>query len=212
MMKRNEVSGRVGNGGRDEVIAKVLGSLMGMKGVLSVKMLGECEKAELLSAESKSEERVVLGMCRSYNRGIREALERDASIAIVINSSEFLYPHEPHMHMLYKDEVVGEEVYDERKASELRGSRNNVFLWSNFVVYQDRLPRDRKGREEMRITYLPRSFPELAEIGRVEDGVFAEPSMDGDLTVKRMLNFHSTDPVVGTCLVGFNIRPQRSNI
>jgi len=206
-MKRNGKSDRDGNGGREEVIAKVLGSLMRMKGVLSARTLGEGEKVELLSAESKSEERVVLGMCRSYNRGVREALERDASIAIVINSSEFVYPHEPHMRMLYKDEVVGEEVYDERKASELRGSRNNVFLWSNFVVYRDRLPRDRKGREEMRITYLPRPFPELAKIGRVEDGVFAEPSMDGDMTVKRLLSFTSTDPVVGTCLVGFNIRP-----
>ena len=86
-MKRNGISGGDGDGGRDEVIAKVLGSLMRMKGVLSAKTLGEGEKAELLSAESKSEERVVLGMCRSYNRGIREALERDASIAIVINSS-----------------------------------------------------------------------------------------------------------------------------
>jgi len=190
----------------------VLGSLMGMRGVLSAKALGEGERADLLSAESKSEERVVLGMCRSFNRGVREALERDASIAIVINSSEFLYPHEPHMRLLHNDEVVGEEVYDERRASELRGSRNNVFLWKNFVVYQDRLPRDRKARGEMRITYLPRPFPELAKIGRVEDGVFAEPSMDGDLAVKRMLGFTSTDPVVGTCLVGFNIGPQRSNI
>jgi len=198
--------------GREEVITRVLNSLIGMKGVLSARILREGEKGELLSAESKSEERVVLGMCRSYNRGIREALGRDASIAIVINSSEFVYPHEPHMRLLYKDEIVGEEVYDEKRASELRGSRNNVFLWSNFVVYQDRLPRDRKGREEMRITYLPRPFPELAEIGRVEDGVFAEPSMDGDLAVKRMLNFSSTDPVVGTCLVGFNIGPPCSNI
>ena len=194
------------------MIGEVLGSLVLMRGVLSAKALGEGEKADLLLAESKSEERIVLGMCRSFKKGVREALERDASIAIVIDSSEFLYPHEPHMRLLYNDEIVGEEVYDERKASELRGSRNNVFLWKNFVVYQDRLPRDRKARGEMRITYLPRPFPELAEMGRVEDGVFAEPSMDGDLTVKRMLGFTSTDPVFGTCLVGFNIGPQRSNI
>jgi hypothetical protein len=206
-MKQDEESGK-----REEVIANALGLLMRTRGVLLAKELGDEEREQLLSAEMMSEERVILGMCRSHNMGVREALRRDVSVAIVINSSEFIYPHEPHMQMLYNGEVVGEEVYDQDKAIKLRGSRGNVlFLWDNFAVYRDRLPRDRKGREEMRLTYLPRPFPELRGIERIEDSVFAEPSMEGDMSVKRILNYSSTDPVIGTCVVGFNIAGRRSN-
>jgi len=207
-MRQNEE-----NGERKEVIANALSFLMRTRGVLLAKELEEDEREQLLSAEAKSEEKVILGMCRSCNMGVREALKRDASIVIVINSSEFIYPHEPHMRMLCDGEVVGEEIYDEGKAAELRKSRSNaLFLWDNFVVYRDKLPRDRKGREEMRLTYLPRPFPELMSIKHIEDSVFAEPSMEGDTSVKRILKFSSMDPVIGTCVVGFNIKYQCSNI
>jgi hypothetical protein len=197
---------------RNAITAKALILLMGIRGVLLAKPLDKDGREQLLLAEAKSEERVVLGMCLSYNKGVREALGRDISIAIVINSSEFIYPHEPHMRMLYNDEVVGEEVYDDKRAAELRSSRNNTFLWDNFVVYRDRLPRDRAGREKMCITYLPRKFPELMEIEGIHNSVFAEPSMDGDMAVKNLLSFTSTDPVMGTCVVGFNIKRELSNI
>ncbi|MEM2884766.1 MAG: hypothetical protein QXF24_01595, partial [Thermoproteota archaeon] len=111
--------------------------LLGFKGVLRAKPLEEGEKEELLSAEERSEKKVAFGMCRPYNEGVRLALCRDVSIAVVVDTSEFVYPHEPHMRILFRGSVVGEDIYDKEKAEELKKSKNNVFLWDNFVVYND---------------------------------------------------------------------------
>jgi hypothetical protein len=185
--------------------------LMNFKGVLSAKSLEVDDKKELLLAEERSEKKVVFGICRPYNEGVREVLKRDISIAIVIDTSEFIYPHEPQMKILYRDLVVGEEIYDRRKAEELRKSKNNVFLWSNFVIYNDKLASIRN-RDEMRLVYLPRSFPELeGMMNGISDCIFAEPSVEGDAVTKKLLAFSSKDPVVGSCLVGFNLL-KRSNI
>ncbi|MGQ9515209.1 MAG: hypothetical protein ACUVTL_09240, partial [Thermoproteota archaeon] len=197
---------------KELITKKAVSLLLNIKGVLYAKPLKRDEVEELLKAEEFSEKKVVFGMCRTYNKGVRLALERDVSIAVVINTSEFIYPHEPQMRILYNDLVIGEEIYDKRKVEELKKSRSNVFLWNNFVIYNNRLASIVKRRDEMRLTYLPRSFPELMNIMEgIEDCIFAEPSMEGDAVIKKLLSFSSKDPVVGSCVVGFNIS-KRSNI
>lgn len=58
----------------------------------------------------------------------------------------------------------------------------------------------------MRVVYLPREPQQLQAVPGIEHGVFATPSIEADTLIKRMLAIHSGESVVGTCLVGFDIK------
>lgn len=91
------------------------------------------------------EEKIIFGMCKSLNRGLREALQRKFTAAMVIRSTEFQYPHHPSMNMVCDDEIVGEQVNDEKRIKELKETPGNFFLWEEFVVYVRKLPRGLDG-------------------------------------------------------------------
>jgi len=183
----------------------VLRTLRECRGVIATKLLSETEKAEILDVESRVEERIVFGMCKSLNSGMREALQREFTLAMVIQTVEFEYPHHPYMIMSCGDQVVGELIYDKKKVEELRTTPTNLFLWENFVIYIKKIPRNPKERGEMRLVYLPRKPIQLEAVPFVKDGVFGTPSTEGDALIKRVLAIQSKEPVIGTCLVGFGI-------
>jgi len=187
-------------------LRKILTILRGCRGVIAIKVLSEEEKKEILNVESKAEENIVFGMCKSLNKGVREALQREFTVAMVIQTSEFRYPHHPYMIMACGDKVIGEHVEDRKKLDELRKNPSNLFMWENFVVYMKRFPRNRKEREKVRIIYLPGEPLQLRGVPCVKDSVFGTPSTQGDILIKKMLAVESKDPTVGTCLVGFNIK------
>ncbi len=190
---------------KDAQLEGVLRTLRECRGVIALKVLSEEEKREILDTEGRVEAKIVFGMCKSLNKGLREALQREFTVAMVIQTSEFQYPHHPYMSMVWGDQVVGELIKDE-KVEELRKNRGNLFLWENFVVYMKKLPRNPKERDEMRIVYLPREPLQLKGLSYVKDSVFGTPSTEGDTLIKSMLAIRSEEPTVGTCLVGFNIK------
>lgn len=199
--------------GRDEMmeaenarLETVLTVLRECRGVIAIKLLSKAEKKEILDVESKVEEKIIFGMCKSLNKGVREALQREFTVAMVIQTSEFQYPHHPYMIMVCEDRIIGELVKDPKKVEELRKSPNSFFLWDNFVVYMKKFPRDPNERRKVRIVYLPREPLQLQGVSYVKDSVFGTPSTQGDILIKKMLNVKSKDLTMGTCLVGFNIK------
>jgi len=186
-----------------EPIDEALKAIRGVKGVVKVKALTARERKLVLESEMQAEQKIVLGMGKSVNEGVREALNRDFIAAMVIQSSEFVYPHEPSMMMLCEDQVIGEGVYDKEQLEKLKGSKNCFFLWENFVLYRDKLPRDPAKRDKIRVVYRARSFSGLEALP-FKECVLGIPSMDGDAAVKKILKFGEKNPVYGTCLVGFN--------
>jgi len=193
-------------GTKDMELEGVLRALQECRGAIAIKVLSEKEKGEILDTEGGVEEKIVFGMCKSLNKGLREALQREFTVAMVIQTSEFQYPHHPYMSMICGDQVVGELIRDEKKVEELRKTPGNLFLWENFVVYMKKLPRNPKERDEMRIVYLPREPLQLKGLPCVKDSVFGTPSIEGDTLIKKMLAVSSQESTVGTCLVGFNIK------
>jgi len=191
---------------RDMELERVLRTLRECRGVIAIKVLSEEEKGEILDTEGRVEEKIVFGMCKSLNKGLRKALQMEFTVAMVIQTPEFQYPHHPYMSMICGDQVVGELIEDEKRVKELRKTPGNLFLWENFVVYTKKLPRNPKERDEMRIVYLPREPPQLKGLPYIKDSVFGTPSTEGDTLIKRMLAIRSEEPIVGTCLVGFNIK------
>ncbi len=190
---------------KDERLERVLRTLQECRGVLAIKLLSKDEKKEILDVEGGIEERIVYGMCKSLNKGLREALKREFTVAMVIQTSEFQYPHHPYMNMVYGDQVIGELVEDEGEVEELRKNPQNFFLWKNFVIYVKKLPRNTKERDMMRVVYLPREPLQLEGVPSVKNSVFGTPSVEGDVVVKRMLKIQSEESVIGTCLVGFDL-------
>lgn len=187
---------------QDELrITKALESL---KGVIKLKLLNTNERNGILEVEKREEEKIVWGMCRSINQGVREAVDREFTVAMVIDSARFEYPYHPHMTIRYRDVVVGEEVSEER-ASELKKEKTNIFLGDKFVVYFHRIPREPEAREELRLHYLARPFNVLGGTATACDCVLGVPSVEGDAKLKEILKVQRTEPEIGTCLIGYNL-------
>ena len=186
-------------------LERVMRTLRGCCGVIVARLLSEEEKQTVLDLEKNVEEKVVFGMSKSLNEGVRAALQMEFTVAMVIQSSIFPYPHHPHVSMRCGDQVVGELITDEDALEELRKSPYNFFLWENFVVYVKRLPKDPAGRRKLRIIYPSREAIQLQGLSTVKCSVFGTPSTEGDILIKRMLDVPSEEGAVGTCLVGFTL-------
>ncbi|KUO39200.1 MAG: hypothetical protein AVW05_04595 [Hadesarchaea archaeon DG-33] len=192
-------------GGKKEPMERVLQTLRECRGAVAVRVLAEEEKKALFELERRVEDNIVFGMCKSRNDGVREALQREFTVAIVIQSSIFQYPHHPHMSLRYDDQVLGESITDREKREELRNNASNFFLWDDFVVYMKKLPRGREAREKMRMIFHPREPLQLRGVPCVANSVFGTPSTEGDALIKRVMNLQGEDAQLGTCLLGFNL-------
>ena len=184
----------------------VLNTLKDCKGVLEARILSEEEKKRVLEFEEKVEEKMVYGMCRTLNKGVREALAMQYTAGLVIDSSVFEYPHHPSMRMLYEDRIVGEQVREKTQMEELKKSRTNFFLWDEFVLYIHKLPRGAEERKKLRMVYIERPATQLEGHPCIEKSFFGTPSTEGDLLVKELLAAKYDKLTIGTCLVGFKLK------
>ena len=103
----------------------VLETLRGCRGVKTLKVLTANERRRVLEVEEKAEERIAYGMCGTLNQGIKEALQRDYTVAIVMDTSIYEYPRHPYVLMVCDDAIVGEQVKDPKRIEELRRDRAN---------------------------------------------------------------------------------------
>ena len=191
----------------DIKLRRVLDELKNCKGVISVKLLDETEKKLLLEIEKKAEDKILWGMCKSVNKGFREAIDKRYTIAMVIDTEEFEYPHHPYTRMECGDLIVGEQVMDHAKIEALKKDPTNIFLWDEFVVYVKKLPRDPEERKKLRIVFLPRTPKQLASIPFIEKIVFGVPSPQGDMKIKKLLGVEDQRVEVGSCIIGLEMKP-----
>ncbi len=84
--------------------------LRGCVGVKDIQFLKPEEKDRLLAVEEADEDKIAYGMCKTSNKGLKEALLRDFTAVLLIDSSIYEYPHHPYMVMVYDDILVGELV------------------------------------------------------------------------------------------------------
>ena len=193
----------------DACLKLVLELLRGCRGVKTLKVLTATDKRSILEVEEKAEEKSAYGICRTLNQGIKAALQRDYTVAIVIDTSIFEYPHHPNMVMIYNDIIVGESIENLKKIDELKKDRSNLFLWENFVIHTSRLPKGREERKKLQMVYTPRTPSQLEEVACLEKSVFGTPSTEGHNLLNKLLSFTSNDPLIGTCLIGFNIKKSK---
>ena len=188
---------------KNDQLECVMRTLRECCGVIAARLLSEEEKQMVLDLEKNVEEKIVFGMCKSLNEGMRAALQMEFTVAMVIQSSKFPYPHHPHVSMKCDDQVIGELITDVGTLEELKKNSHNFFLWENFVVYVKRLPKNPSGRSKLRFIYSSREAIQLKGLPSIECSAFGTPSTEGDVLIKRMLDVSSEEGVVGTCLVSF---------
>ena len=186
-------------------INTVLDILSHDEGVIITRLLSKEEKHRILNKEREAENRILFGMCKSLNEGVREAIDSEYTVALIINTSVFRYPHHPHMSIMWKDQIVGEQVNNDEKITELKKDRFNFFLWDTFVIYMKKLPKALKDRDQIRFVYRRRVPLQLNGIPNVSNPVFGTPSTESDLLIKDMLHIEAKDAVIGTCLIGFDL-------
>ena len=186
-------------------IRNILDILSHDEGVITTRLLSNEEKYRILNKEQEVEDRIIFGMCKSLNEGVRDAIDSEYTIALIIDTSVFRYPHHPHMSIMWKDQIVGEQVNDDEKLKELKKDRLNFFLWDTFVIYMKKLPKAPKDRDQIRFVYRRRVPRQLKGISNVCNPVFGTPSTESDLLIKDMLHIEAKDAVIGSCLIGFDL-------
>jgi hypothetical protein len=190
----------------DACLKYALDVLSCCRGVEGITLLTSEEKDRLLKVEEVAEDKIAYGMCKTLNNGLKEALRRDFTAVLLIDSSTYEYPHHPSIFMVYDDNVVGEQIKDLAIREELRKDRKNFFLWDEFVVYTRLLPREKEAKQRLRMVYKPMDVTQLELVHCVEEAVFGTPSTEGDSLLKELMNCEEMHPVIGTCVIGFNYK------
>jgi len=188
---------------KESALREVLREISRVKGIIKVKVLGRKEIDEVLRLEQEAEKRVIMGLVRGINLGIREALKREIVVA-ALTTMEFKWPEHGTIQMRYQGEVLGEEVLDpwEMKRLEAEGH----WVMNGFVIYRDVI--EKVGRDKLKdiiVTIAPLPLPQL-KIPRVKDLVVGSPSLPTDLYIKKIIGASQREEGIGSVVIGFNLR------
>ena len=157
--------------------------------------MGREEVAEVLRLEGEAEKKVMMGLCRGINLGLREALKRRHVFACATDLN-LTWPECSYIKLVCDGEVVGEDVYDKATLEDLKKKGNVVA--GNLVLYKDKMKAFKERRDGMRVHMLPMEIPELTVCG----AVVGVPSSPADVYLKTRLGIDTEDNRLGTVVVG----------
>jgi len=173
-------------------VEKVLSRL---PGVIKVAPLSQKDGAEVLRLEEEAEKKVMMGLCKGVNLGLREALKRKNVFACATDLN-LSWPECSLMKIVCNSEIIGQDIYDEAVLEDLKKKGNMIA--GNLVIYRDRMKAFKDRREEMRVHMLPLEIKELTVCG----AVVGVPSPPGDIFLKTRLGINTEDNRLGTVVVG----------
>ena len=153
------------------------------------------EVAEVLRLEGEAEKKVMMGLCKGINLGLREALKRRHVFACATDLN-LTWPECSYMKLVCDGEVVGEDIYDEATLEDLK--KKGHMIAGNLVLYRDKMKVFKEKRDEMRVHMLPMEIPELTTCG----AVVGVPSPPTDIYLKTRIGIDTEDPRLGTVVVG----------
>ncbi|MEM1985089.1 MAG: hypothetical protein QXW76_07485, partial [Candidatus Korarchaeum sp.] len=120
----------------DERITAILNFILSIKGILKLRLLNDYEKNIIMKLEEKAEKNILMGLMPGLNVGVREALSRDFTL-IGITDNNFEWPRRGIVKMIYNDEVLGEDVRDEKELEVLKREGHKI-LANYIVIYRDK--------------------------------------------------------------------------
>jgi len=163
--------------------------------------LDAADKKTILQLEEKASESAGLMGLAIVNEGAKLALERN--FVVCINHSRTLrHPPRPILVLTTDKDIVGREVWKREEITRFQADPNTIFLGKGFVLFRDKLNAARE--RPLRFEYGPQGFPEIEAIQNVCDVVSATISPATDLYIKSRAKWDTSDPDIGTVLIGFN--------
>lgn len=173
--------------------------LSGIKGLREASVLPLEHRPKIIESELVHNRKHSLSF---HNEGMQEVLKRQVVVA-VMHTPQLRPPPKPTVVLITQNnEVVGEEVHDPEKLKSLQAQRETMLLGRNFVIYTTRLRRVLGKRAKFVMPPLP--FPEVQGVGGIKNVVSASPSPETDTLLRHLMGWRTTDPAVGTLLIGYN--------
>ncbi len=180
-------------------------ALKTVPGIVKAAPFSNDERGKILDIEQDAEKKAFMGLGSVINSGVREVLNCEL-IYIALTNMDFSWGSHASLIMKKGDELVGEEVQDEKRIAELSKRKDVWFMHRNFVIYKDKIsfPKDlMKKICHFEIPGLP------ADWLRLEDGaieyryiIYANPSTPCDNFLKKRYFDGIHEKGLGTILVG----------
>lgn len=192
---------------KEKVMSKVVSVLKSSKGVHVTCELSKDDRKIILQLEKEAEKRVLGGLGRSFNAGLRRALEREVLI-VFLHDENYEWPPET-VQLICMGEVIGEEIRTKEKLQEVKEKGDAILAGDTFVLYKDKVRQ--LGGVSSGLAYFlfpPLTIPELKEVNEICNVVAAMPCTPGDMCIKEIMKRQGVNvlnPKLGTALVGFNI-------
>ncbi len=179
-----------------------------VKGIVDAVPFSSQDCRTVLDIEQDAEKRSLMGLGKVFNAGVRDVLNCDLIYA-VLNNMDFDWGSCATLILKKDDEVVGEEVRDEKVIAKLADRKNVWFMHKNFVVYKDKVSFPQDIMQKICYFEIP-CLP--AEWCLAEDNTFqchsiiyASPCTPSDTFLKEQYFNEADEKESGTILVGVKL-------
>jgi hypothetical protein len=179
----------------ENACSRAEGVLASLKGIIRVQRLDAAQREAALKLEREAEEKVLMGLCKGINVGLREALSKKNAFACLTDET-MVWPQCSYIKLYCGDELIGRDIYDEAELT--RRKEAGDIVAGNLVFYKDKMGRLKERPSEMRVHMMPMEIAELCACG----AVVASPSPPSDNYLKGLLGADPTDRRLGTIVVG----------
>ena len=188
-----------------QIVKEVVNAIKNFKGVHQVIVLKEEDKKKVLELEMSVEQKVLMGLGRGDNQGVKISLEREITIAFVTDI-DYAWPPGPNVILVCNGNVVGYEVSDPKTLEELK-KRKDALLMGNFVMFKDMVSKHLHATKEPPFVIFPvKSCPDVEKISKVHEVVQGSPSPPICDYLMRKMKANFKDKQLGIALLGFNIK------
>ncbi len=179
-----------------------------VKGIVDAVPFSSQDGRKILDIEQDAEKRSLMGLGKVFNAGVRDVLNCDLIYA-VLNNMDFDWGSCATLILKKDDEVVGEEVRDEKVIAKLSKRKDVWFMHKNFVVYKDKISFPQDIMRKICYFEIPRLPAEwyLAEDNTFQchSIIYASPCTPSDTFLKEQHFNESDEKGLGTILVGVKL-------
>ena len=192
------------------IIRALVVALKRVRGISEVLPLNDQDRLRIQEVENEAQERSLMGLGKVVNDGVIEVLNRPLVLA-ALTTMEFDWGLRPSLVLKKGPVLVGEEVRDPDRLSELGRNEDAWFMHENFVIYKSRMsfPRDLLTKDcFFEIPWYPAEWDELEGLGSGEPPMiygFVSPPADAFLKEKYFPT--AEEKGMGTILIGVGLQP-----
>ena len=190
----------------EHFISQVTDYLKGIRGINhAVEVSTIKEREEILQREMEGEKRVLKGLARSYNLGLRKCLTRDVMI-ILSHDSSFRKPCMPTVILVNDEKIRGHEILRGENLKRFTlNEEKHAFIGRKFVVYNEEFIFKELDTHNFLFVFPPVPFPEIENFRGVFDVVSSSPNFESDAYIREvLLSSLDISEELALILVGFN--------